>query len=176
MAKQPRVKCPICGEQFYREDTPFLHIKNRYYHKSCYEAAEAQKTEEEKEYELLVEYIKRLFNISTLTVKINRQIKDYKENKGYSYKGIRKTLQYWFDIKGNSLEKANGGIGIVPYCYEQAVTYWRAIWEAQKFNQQVEISKIEIPVREIHIPTPERQPMVKLRRRFEFLEEGDQDE
>lgn len=123
------MKCPVCGQQFYREDTPFLKIKNRYYHKSCYEAQENEKTEEEKERDLLIEYIKKLFNIDVITPKINKQIKDLL-NQNYSYKGIRKTLEYWFDIKGNSIDRANGGIGIVPYKYEQALTYWKSIWEA----------------------------------------------
>ena len=172
MAKQPKVKCPICGEQFYREDTPFTHIKNRYYHQSCYEATEAKKTEEEKERELLIEYIKKLFNIQVLNAKINKQIKDLLE-KNYSYKGIRMTLMYWFEIKGNSIEKANGGIGIIPYVYEQALVYWKSIWEAQQYNKTTNITRIEIPVREIHIPTPERSPMKTTRRLFTFLEEED---
>lgn len=164
------MKCPVCGQQFYREDTPFLKIKNRYYHKSCYEAQENEKTEEEKERDLLIEYIKKLFNIDVITPKINKQIKDLL-NQNYSYKGIRKTLEYWFDIKGNSIDRANGGIGIVPYTYEQALTYWKSIWEAQHYNQGVQATKIEIPVREIHIPVPERKPMKVIRRLFTFLEE-----
>ena len=174
MAKQPKVKCPICGVQFYREDEPFVKFKNRYYHQSCYEAHENEKTEEEKERDLLTEYIKKLFNISTLTVKINRQIKDCIE-KGYSYKGIRMTLIYWFEVKGNSIDKANGGIGIVPYTYEQALIYWKSIWEAQQRNQQIQIAKIEIPVREIHIPVPERKPMKVIRNLFSFLEEEERE-
>ena len=174
MAKQPRVKCPICQKQFYREDEPFVKIKNRYYHQACYEAHEKEKTEEEKERDLLTEYIKKLFNISTLTVKINKQIKDYIE-KGYSYKGIRMTLIYWFETKGNSIDKANGGIGIVPYTYEQALTYWRSIWEAQQRNKIIQVEKIETPVREIHIPIPERKPMKITRNLFSFLEEEERE-
>lgn len=170
MAKQPKVKCPICNKQFYREDEPFIKLKNRYYHQACYEASEKEKSEEEKEKELLTEYIKQLFNINTLTVKINRQIKDLLE-KNYSYKGIRMTLKYWFEIKGNSIEKANGGIGIVPYVYEQALIYWKSIWEAQKYNQRVE-TKLEITTREIHITPPERKPMKITRKLFTFLEKG----
>lgn len=172
VAKQPKVKCPVCQEQFYREDVPFIKIKNRYYHQSCYEAQEKEKSEEEKERELLTEYIKKLFNISVLTVKINKQIKDLLE-KNYSYKGIRMTLMYWFDVKGNSIEKANGGIGIVPYVYEQALIYWKSIWEAQQYNKSMNSERIEIPVREIHIPIPERRPMKTIRKLFTFLEEGD---
>lgn len=170
MAKQPKVKCPICGEQFYREEVEFVKVKNRYYHKDCYEASEKEKTEEDKEKELLTDYIKKLFGIQTLSVKINKQIKDLIE-KGYSYKGIRMTLTYWFEIKGNSIEKANHGIGIVPYCYEQALSYWKAIWEAQQFNKQVQPVKVNTPVREVHIPVPERKPMRIVRNLFAFLEE-----
>lgn len=33
---------------------------------------------------------------------------------------------YFFDIKQNSIEKANNGIGIVPYIYEEANQYFDA--------------------------------------------------
>ena len=53
----------------------------------------------------------------------------------YTYSGILKTLKYWFEIKKGDLEKANGGIGIVPYVYDDAFLYWRGIWEAREKNK-----------------------------------------
>ena len=58
-------------------------------------------------------------------------MESYKKEKEYSYSGMRKTLKYFFEVRGNSIEKANGGIGIIPYVYDEAYIYWRALWEAK---------------------------------------------
>lgn len=170
MAKQPKVKCPICGEQFYREDTPYIKLKNRYIHESCYQAREESKSEDEKEKDKLYAYIDKVFGSSANYAYINKQITDYLKQ-GYTYRSIRKTLAYWYDIKHNSIEKANGGIGIVPYIYQTALTYWRGIWEAQQYNQTQDLVEIDIPVREIHIAPPQRKPMQRVKRLFTFLEQ-----
>lgn len=176
MAKQPKVKCPICGEQFYREDEPFVKIKNRYAHKKCFEAQEIAKDEETKEKDLLYSYISKIFNDTANYARINKQISEYLKQ-GYSYKGMRKTLIYWFDVKHGDLSKTNGGIGIIPYIYQDALTYWRGIWEAQQRNKEAIVeSSVIVPTIEIHIPTPQRQPVKKLRKLFTFLEEGEENE
>ena len=36
-------------------------------------------------------------------------------------------LKYWFGEKNNSIERANGGMGIVPYIYDEAQRYYRNI-------------------------------------------------
>lgn len=177
MAKLPKVKCPICGEQFYREDELFVKIKNRYAHKTCYEAAEAKKSEEEKERDKLYAYISSTYGAAANYAKINKQVAEYLKQ-GYSYRGIRKTLTYWFEIKHGDVEKALGGIGIVPHIYQDALKYWRGIWEIQQQNQQVvKMESVIVPVREIHIPPPQRKPMKKVRL-FTFLdeEEGENEE
>ena len=46
-----------------------------------------------------------------------------------------KTLIYWYEIKGNSTEKANGGIGIIPYVYKDASEYYYSIYLAQIANR-----------------------------------------
>ena len=79
-----------------------------------------KKLQENKDREELYDYIMKLFNISFVDPKIQKQIKKYIEENNYTYSGIKKALVYFFDIKGNSVEKANSGIGIVPYVYTQA--------------------------------------------------------
>lgn len=166
------VKCKICGMIFDASIEPFVKVSsNRYAHEACAIGAEAAKSKEEKDKEELIAYIKQLFECDTISPKINKQIQDYKSKYNYSYSGIRKTLKYFFEVKGNSLEKANGGIGIVPFVYNDAFLYWRALWEVQQKNEQSVGQTIVAPVQEIHITSPERTPYRPRRKLFTFLDE-----
>ncbi len=170
MAKH-MVKCLYCGQTFDASKEEFVKPKaNRYAHKSCAEKYEASKTKEEKDKERLEEYIKELFNITTLTSKIKNQIKMYAEKK-YTYSGMWKSLKYFYEVKGNSIEKAQGGIGIIPYVWDEAFNYWRALWEAQERNKEIKAEQFILPAREIHIEPPQRQPMKHTRKLFTFLDE-----
>jgi len=112
-----------------------------------------------------------LFNIPSIGIRIQKQIEDYHNNKGYTYSGILKSLTYFFDIKGNSIEKANGGIGIVPYIYEDARNYYTAIWMAQQQNKAKPIEQWQPTIVEVHIPPPVRKE--HKHKRFAFLDEGE---
>lgn len=121
------------------------------------------------------EYIKQLFGYEKLPAKVVKQIKDYITINKYTYSGILGTLKYFFEIKGNSIEKANGGIGIVGYIYQDARRYYLDLATARDRNQNIiKQQKIEeIPVREVYIVPPQREPMKHLRKLFTFLEEED---
>jgi len=55
---------------------------------------------------------------------IEAQLKKFvKENK-YTMKGIFFTLKYFYEVKHNDWNKGHGGIGIVPFVYSEACTYW----------------------------------------------------
>jgi hypothetical protein len=65
------VKCFYCNEKFDANKEDFVMINaRRYAHKACAEQAQKNKSEEEIEKEKLEQYIKYLFNIDKLTVKI----------------------------------------------------------------------------------------------------------
>lgn len=173
MAKH-MVKCFYCGQVFDASKVPFVKPNSmRYAHKTCAQTAEQNKSEEERDKERLEAYIKELFGISSIPIKIRKQIETYITVNNYTYNGIYHALKYHYEIKNGSLEKANGGIGIVPYVYDDAFLYWRAIWEAQEKNENVEIKDFVLPVKEIHINSPKRQPMKHIRKLFTFLEEGE---
>ena len=106
------VKCLICEKTFYANTEPFVMKGRRYIHKSCPERKENEKTQEQKDIEALEEYIKKLFNENYVNARVRKQIKQYREEYNYSYSGILKALVYFYDIKGNSTEMSNGGIGM----------------------------------------------------------------
>ena len=172
------VKCFYCGETFDTNSTPFIMVNSRRYaHKSCQEEKLASESKQEKDKRLLEEYIKQLFGYSSLPPRVVKQIQTYAHDleHNYTYSGMLKTLRYFFEVRGNSIEKANGGIGIIPYVYDEAFSYWRAICEAQQKNEHIDLKEFVLPVREIHISPPKREPMKHKRKLFTFLDEGEED-
>lgn len=162
------VKCFYCGQTFDANTEPFAKPRaNRYAHAACHDKAESNKTQEERDYEALVEYIKTLFG--NPNPRVWKQLKEYKDEYGYSYSGILKTLIWWYDIRHNDIEKANGGIGIVPYVYNDACDYYYALYLAQIANEDKDIEHLQMRVREFTIETP--QPQRRPPRLFKFEEE-----
>ena len=162
------VKCPYCDKQFDRDKVEFVAIGRRYAHKSCHEEAEANKSQEEKDKDKLENYIKKLFNTTTVSVRIQKQITQFRNEYNFTYSGILKALIYFYEIKKNDLKKANGGIGIVPYVYNQAYEYYYALWVAQQKNEAKIISNYIPQVEEVKIPIPVRKE--KKKNRFAFLD------
>lgn len=167
------VKCLYCEKKFDRDKMPFVQIGRRYAHQECSLSAEEQKTQEEKDKQDLDNYIIQLLKIDYIDARIRKQIKTYVEDYKYSYSGIKKALIYFYEVKGNSIEKANGGIGIVPYVYKNAFDYYYALWLAQQQNQNKVINEYQPKIIEITIPRPQRK--VKQRKLFTFLDEENVD-
>lgn len=167
------VKCMYCDKSFDRDKIPFKQIGRRYAHFECWIRHEANKTQDDKDREALEEYIKKLFNEPFVNAKIKKQITQFKNEYQYSYSGIRKALIYAFEVKKYDINKANGGIGLVPYVYKDAYNYYYALWLAQQKNEDKDLSDYIPQQVEIHIPVPERTVMRK--NKFSFLDEEEID-
>ena len=166
------VTCIYCKQIFNKQEEEFKLFSNgKYAHQKCFDLEQVRElTEQEK----LEKYIMQLFNTDYVYAKIQKQIKDYITNYGYTYSGIHKALVYYYEVKGNKFDegKAQGGIGIVPYVYQHAYNYYYAIWEAQQKQEHIlgaESLEQYIPkVIEITIPVPKREE--KKRKLFTFLD------
>ena len=171
---QHYVKCKYCGETFNRDAEPTVQVSaKRYAHKKCAEEHEKNKTQEEKDLEALEKYIMNLFEEPYINAHIKKQIKDYKTEYNYTYSGMLKSLIYWFDIKGNSIDKANGGIGIVPYIYDTACLYYYNLYLAQTANSDKNIEQYRPKEKIVKIPPPYKQ---KKKPKLFFEEEEEQNE
>ena len=161
------VVCAYCKKPLSKKDPDYIMVgNNKYVHKECQALEEhREKTDKEK----LEEYIKELFQISYIEPRVKAQIKKYVEEYNYTYSGMQKALYYHYEIKGGDKSKANGGIGIVPYVYQNAYNYFYELWLAQQKNKDVQIELYQPRVKEIVIPRPERK--VKKRPLFTFLDE-----
>lgn len=153
------VTCVYCGERFNRDKEPTTQISaRRYAHKECAEKYEASKSQEEKDLEALEKYIMRLFDEPYVNARVRKQLKEYKEQYHFTYSGILKTLIYFYEIKGNSIEKANGGIGIIPFVYNDALKYYYALYLAKLANENKNIEIYKPKEKVIEILPPKIQP------------------
>jgi UDP-N-acetylmuramyl pentapeptide synthase len=86
----------------------------------------------------------------------------------YTYSGMLKTLVWWYEVKGNTTEKSNEGIGIIPFIYKNACDYYYALYLANLANAEYE--NYQTPVKEFHIQSP-RVEKKKKKKLFKFLED-----
>lgn len=155
-------KCAICGIEFDRNAIQAVrHGARRYSHWTCEPDGELVPMEKKDEdLQKLLEYINILFKGQQNQAKINQSIKKFHNEFGYSYSGIQKALYYFYEIKHNSIDKANGGISIVPFVYKDAYNYYYDLFMAQQRNENKK-PFIE-RVREIIIKPPKVEKPIKL--------------
>lgn len=149
------VICVYCNEKFDRDKEPAVLISSRRYaHKKCADKYGPKKTQEEEDLEKLEKYIMKLFNEPYINAKIRKQIKEYRREYNYSYSGMLKTLVYWYEVKGNSIENSNYGVGIIPHVYATAHQYYYNLYLIKLSNQNKDIEKYKPKERIIEISSP----------------------
>lgn len=165
----PKVKCSVCGQQFDKDKVEWVKTSStRYAHKSCGEPFLKQKELEQREAadkKQLEEYIKQIYRIEKLSPLMYRQIKRFKEELGMTYSGMSGALVYFYQVLGNTTEKARG-IGILEYVYQDARQYYTNLSKINLANQGQDFN---IQTHTITIPVPQRKK--KKKRFFKFLEE-----
>ena len=157
------VICSVCGKRFDRDKVQAVKSSaRRYAHQSCYPQGEiVPLSQVDEDLQKLNEYIDKLFKGKQNHAKVNQSIKKFHNELGYSYTGIQKALIYFYEVKHNSLDKANGGISIVPFIYQDAFNYYYSLWQAQNVNQTKHISALP-KVKEVTIKLPVVERPMKL--------------
>lgn len=159
--------CSVCGVRFDRDKIQAVKSgARRYAHYDCLPSGEIVPLPQvDENLEKLINYTKNLLGESYNAARVKKQIKDFKEEYNYSYNSMLKCLIYFYEVKGNSKEKANGGIGIIPFIYNDAYNYYLSLFYAKQANENKEITS---KVKEITIKPPE----VAIKKHFfEFLED-----
>lgn len=147
MAEAPKreVICLYCNEKFFLEDENFLKPRlNRYAHKECYE----------KHFTKDESYIDVIYQVlSKAGVKYNYQMCERQRLRflkdGYTNEGISEALRFFYEKNTSDPNKANGGIGIVPYVYDEAKEYFdkmrkRKTARREAFQARQEVKAITI--------------------------------
>lgn len=142
------VKCSYCGTGVLKADAQ--RHKNKNYHADC---LEIQLSKEE-----LTDYICRLFSLKAPGPRIYTQIKTFLDKYPYyTYKGIKQALVYFYEVQKKPIDKANQGIGIVPYVYDSAQEYYNSITMRQERVATALSSSLSIESQEIIVKKQEKK-------------------
>lgn len=140
------VKCALCGGMVDKNEA--VKYKGKNYHPKCYY--------ENKDREELATYICELFSLKAPGPRNYALIKKFRENNGYTYRGIINSLKYFFEVKNMDKAKSNERIGIVPYIYDEAQEYFSIIEKKNKQIRKVVEKQIDTPKEDIKISIPKR--------------------
>lgn len=136
------VHCRICKKEIDIDSTHnwIMPSTNFYYHPKCYDDWVARKAErlvsaersEEEWFDLLKDYLWKDIKLPNINwTKVTSQWKSF-INKKFTPKGIYFAVLYGFEVQKNDREKAEGGIGLVPYIYYDSAEYWANIESRRK--------------------------------------------
>ena len=82
---------------------------------------------------------------------------DFKNNYGYSYSGMLKSLKYWYEVKKESKDKANRGIGIIPFIYDDCREYYYRLFLLKTANDLDNLDKFQYKEELIEISSPQKK-------------------
>ena len=139
------VKCLYCGKSFDRDKEPFVKVgARRYAHKECAESQDDSVKQEEIDKENFFKCVKSIYGPGYNYVMINKQ-----------------ALNFWFyNINHGNLEEGHGGIGIIPYIYEDVRKYYQQLYttQYQNSNKQMRQQVVEFNI----VPPKPKRPAPRL--------------
>ena len=147
-------KCRICKKPIDRNTEIegvdwMMRSTNWFYHCTCYDDWISKKDDvhtnvgtDELWKDAVYQYLKIDQRIILNMTKFNQQW-DSLIKKGRTPKGIYFSIRYFYDVQHGDAERAQGGIGIVNYIYQEASAYWTN----KEANERGIVAKIEEQVR-----------------------------
>lgn len=147
------VICSVCGQRFDRDKIQAVKSgARRYAHQTCKPDGEIVPLPQvDQDYTDLMNCIKEIYKDEINYALVKKQIKQYQEEYNYTLSGIKKSLMYFYKVKGNAIDKSKGGIGIVPFVYKDAYNYFYGLFIAQQANKN---KVLQTEVKEISIKPP----------------------
>lgn len=166
------LKCyGYCNNKYPKEELKKLNLnKNssnpgKNYCKSCYE----KKLKEHNDRNELYQFIQKSYNLDFPTGLMLRQIKQFYEERGYTYKNMRFTLDYVFNIKKTYKPVIKFGLAMIPYFHDEMINYYK---ELKSKRENLEIKQVKtIHVKRKPFETNESYKFNKLINMEELLNE-----
>ena len=82
--------------------------------------------------------IKSIYGSNYNYLLINGQATSYIEQYGYTWSGMTGCLHWFYNINHGNIEEGKGGIGIIPYIYDDVKKYYQNIYKAQEKNKHID--------------------------------------
>jgi hypothetical protein len=111
-----------CEKKYFKEE--LTNYKGKNYCPQCY----ASKVKEDTDREKLYKFLQETFNINFPTGLMLRQIKEFREDRNYSYKNIYFTIKYILEVQKINLQ-LKYGIALVPHYYDEMLAYYKRLAE-----------------------------------------------
>lgn len=113
------LKCyGTCEKKYLKEE--LTKYKGKNYCQACLK----EKRRNDEDYEFLLMKIRTSYNIPYPSGMMLRQIKTFKENRGYSYYNQGLAIEYIKNVLRKKME-TKYGLGLVPYVIDDAVKYYK---------------------------------------------------
>lgn len=143
------VQCRICKEKMDIDEYKdwIMPSTNWYYHIKCYEDFGKKKKDldaaldDDLWFQAAWDFLTKDQKIAVNFLKMKSQWDTFLKKKMTS-KGIYFCLRYFYEAQEGDRSKAEGGIGIVPYIYDDSCEYWarldqREVGICQKIEEQL---------------------------------------
>lgn len=138
------ITCRYCKAKFdiseLTLDVDYVNpIPRFYYHKDCYD----KYCQSDDQYlAKIYNYLKNEIGMKVDYAAMKRQCETFQNKYKYTLKGIYYSLKYHYGVKKGSVEKSQNRIGIVPYVYEEAKTYYENLESKKRFiNKNIDKQK-----------------------------------
>ena len=142
--KIKKLKCVMCEELFSKDE---LTVKSqKKYCKTCLIIKEEESLKYKTDWDLLFEYICKLYNIDKPTGMMFVQMKNYRSDYEYTNIGMYYTLKYYYEILDNSVLD-DTGLGIIPYYYDRAKNHYNKVYNLEDIIDEFENEEKAIKVK-----------------------------
>lgn len=118
-------ECRVCKKQIDKsKDDWIMPSKNYYYHRKCFEEWKKSNPANDEEYKKLIySYLTHDLKVEYQYWMCEQQMKKMVKE-GRTLRGILFALKYFYGIRHGDWLKGHGGLGIIPFVYDEAAQYW----------------------------------------------------
>ena len=131
-----RKACVHCGKLIdYGSE---IKLYDGYYHEECAKAVSVER----EAYQSLLKYISELFEIEYVLPNMQKQIQEYHNTNGFTYQGMKATLEYFYFVEGNEIPNSPT-VGIIPYVYKEARNFYQDLAYKRKHINSMRVHTAE---------------------------------
>lgn len=138
-------KCTMCKKSFSTEE--MIIKSNKKYCPECFKIREEEMSKKRSDWDLLFNYICKIYNIKKPTGMMFQQLKQFRgEEYNYTDIGMYYTLKYVYEaLKMEILD--GSGLGIIPYYYDRARKHYNRIYDLQDIVDNFENTEKRIIIK-----------------------------